>query len=133
MPLSDKAHGIREHFLRQIGHDTPFYQLFDCLAEVAFFAKDRNSRLVCASKRFLDRFGFREEAEVIGKDDFELFPPRLAENFRRDDAEVFRTGRPKQNVVELFFNEQGVPDWYITNKLPLRNRRGEIIGLMGIS
>jgi transcriptional regulator GlxA family with amidase domain len=33
--------------------------------------------------------------------------------------------------VELFFNRQGLPDWYITNKLPLRNREGAIVGLMG--
>jgi PAS domain S-box-containing protein len=124
---------IRDRFLRRIGFDTPFYHLFDCLAEVAFFAKDRDSRLICASRRFLDRFGFRKESEVIGKDDFDLFPPRLAESFRRDDEEVFRTGEPKKNIVELFFNEQGVPDWYITNKLPLRDRHGDVIGLMGIS
>src|SRR4051812_48679459 len=106
----------RERFLQRISPDTPFYQLFDCLPEVTFFAKSRDFRLMCASQRFLERFGFREEAEVLGKDDFELFPPRLAENFRRDDEEVFRTGKPKRNIVELFFNEQGVPDWFITNK-----------------
>jgi len=124
---------VRERFLRRISFDTPFYHLFDCLAEIAFFAKDRDSRLICASRRFLDRFGFRQESAVIGKDDFDLFPPRLAESFRRDDEEVFRTGAPKKNIVELFFNEQGVPDWYITNKLPLRDRHGAVIGLMGIS
>ncbi len=124
---------IRERFIERISHETPFYRLFDCLPEVAFFAKSRDFRLMCASQRFLERFGFREEAEVIGKDDFQLFPPRLAESFRRDDEEVFRTGESKRNIVELFFNEQGVPDWFITNKLPLRDRRGEVIGLMGIS
>lgn len=121
----------RDRFLSSISHDTPFYRLFDLLPEVSFFAKDRDFRLMCASRRFLDRFGFRDEAQMVGRDDFELFPPRLAENFRRDDEEVMRTGEPKLNIVELFFNDQGVPDWFITNKLPLRNRRGDVIGLMG--
>ena len=133
MSLPHNPSLLRERFLRRISFDTPFYHLFDCLAEIAFFAKDRDSRLICASRRFLDRFGFRRESEVIGKDDFDLFPPRLAESFRRDDEEVFRTGEPKKNIVELFFNEQGVPDWYITNKLPLRDQHGAVIGLMGIS
>lgn len=127
------ARKARAAFLQQISHDTPFYQLFDCLPEVTFFAKDREFRLLCASQRFLERFGFHSEAEVIGKNDFDLFPPRLAENFRLDDEEVIRTGAPKRNIVELFFNEQGVPDWYITNKLPLRDAEGTVIGLMGIS
>jgi AraC-like DNA-binding protein len=86
---------------------------------------------MCASRRFLERFGFKTEEEIVGRDDFELFPPRLAENFRADDAEVLRTGAPKLNIVELFFNDQGVPDWFITNKLPLRDRRGRVIGIMG--
>jgi AraC-like DNA-binding protein len=123
----------RERFLRGLSHSTPFYALFDLLPNVSFFAKDKACRLMGVSQRFLARFGFRTEAEVIGKDDFQLFPPLLAENFRRDDLEVLRTGEPKLQIVELFFNEQGVPDWYLTNKLPLRNRSGAVIGLMGVT
>ncbi len=121
----------REKFLRQIGVETPFYRLFDHMPDVSFFAKDRHFHLMCASQRFVERFGYCDENEMIGKEDFELFPARLAESFRRDDEEVMLTGEPKLNIVELFFNEQGVPDWFITNKLPLRNARGAVIGVMG--
>jgi AraC-like DNA-binding protein len=121
----------RELFLRRIDAATPFYRLFDHMPDVSFFAKDRHFRLMCASQRFVERFGFRDEAQVIGKDDFALFPSRLAENFRRDDEEIMRTGEPKLNIVELFFTEQGVPDWFVTNKLPLRDRRDRVIGVMG--
>lgn len=126
-----KASALRSGFLSRIGTDTPFYRLFDHLPEISFFAKDEKFRLMCASLRFLERFGFTDESEVIGKDDFELFPERLAENFRRDDEEVIRTGEPKLNIVELFFNAQGVPDWFITNKLPLRDAGGAVVGVMG--
>jgi AraC-like DNA-binding protein len=122
---------LRERFLRRIGTDTPFYRLFDVMPDVAFFAKDRKFRLMCASQRFIERFGFRSEAQVIGKEDFALFPPRIAENFRRDDEQVMQTGEPKLNIVELFFTDQGIPDWFITNKLPLRDQQGRIIGVMG--
>jgi AraC-like DNA-binding protein len=121
----------RERFLRRLGTATPFYQLFDLMPDVSFFAKDRRFRLMCASERFLARFGFREESEVIGKEDFDIFPSRLAENFRRDDEEIVRTGQPKRNIVELFFTDQGIPDWFVTNKLPLRDRAGHVLGIMG--
>ena len=121
----------RDRFLRRIGPDSGFHRVFDFMPDVAFFAKDRQFRLVCASRRFFERFGFREESQVIGREDFDLFPPRLAESFRRDDEEVVRTGEPKTNIVELFFTEQGVPDWFITNKLPIRDHTGHIIGVMG--
>lgn len=121
----------REEFLGQISPETPFYRLFDFMPDVAFFAKDNQFRFMCASRRFIERFGFRDEAQVVGLNDFDLFPSRLAESFRRDDTEVFATGSPKLNIVELFFTDQGIPDWFMTNKLPLRDRQGRIIGLMG--
>ena len=127
----DTAARTRELFLRRISSDTPFYRLFDFMPDVSFFAKDNRFRFMCASQRFIERFGFRDESEVVGRDDFDLFPSRLAENFRRDDEEVMATGAPKLNIVELFFTDQGIPDWFITNKLPLRDRRDRIIGVMG--
>jgi PAS domain S-box-containing protein len=122
----------RDIFLNQISPETPFYRLFDFMPDVSFFAKNRESRIMCANRRFVERFGLKSEEDVIGKSDFDLFPPRLAENFRRDDDEVFQSGEPKLNIVELFFTDQGIPDWFITNKVPLRGKDGGIIGLMGL-
>jgi AraC-like DNA-binding protein len=121
----------RDAFLQQIGPTTPIYQLFEHLSDIAFFAKDAQCRIVCASRLFFERFGFQEEAEILGKDDFELFPSRLAEAFRKDDEAVLCTGEPRINLLELFFNRQGIPDWFVTNKLPLKNLDGTVIGLMG--
>lgn len=125
------AASSRERFLARISPDTAFYRLFDPMPDVAFFAKDNHFRIMGASRRFFERFGFAEETQIIGKDDFELFPARLAESFRRDDEEVMRSGEPKLNIVELFFTQQGIPDWFVTNKLPLRDRKGRVIGVMG--
>ena len=121
----------REQFLASLGPQTPFYHLFDHLPDVAFFAKDLQCRILCASRLFYERFGFQSESQIVGRDDFELFPKRLAETFRQDDEAVMETGEAKFNLVELFFNRQGIPDWYVTNKIPLRNAAGVVIGLMG--
>jgi len=122
---------LRARFIRRVSADSPFYRLFDHLPDLAFFAKDREFRLVCASRRFIERFGFSQENDIVGKTDFDLFPARLAENFRRDDEEVLKNGKPKLNIVELFFTDQGIPDWFVTNKLPLLAAKGRVIGLMG--
>jgi PAS domain S-box-containing protein len=121
----------RDRFIEEIGAGTPFYRLFDYLPDVSFFAKDRDFRFVCASKPFVERFGLKDESQVLGKDDFALFPSRLAESFRQDDEEIIRTGQPRLKIVELFFTEQGIPDWFTTNKLPIRNRAGDLVGIMG--
>lgn len=122
---------LRTRFLKAVADDSPFYLLLDHMPGVSFFAKDAQFRIVCANRHFYERFGCGSEAEMVGKDDFQLFPQRLAENFRRADEEIFRTGRPRLNIVELFFNQQGIPDWFITNKLPVKGRNGKIIGVMG--
>jgi AraC-like DNA-binding protein len=123
---------LRARFIRRVSADSPFYRLFDHLPDLAFFAKDREFRLMCASRRFVERFGFSQENDIVGKTDFDLFPARLAENFRRDDEEIFNNGKPKLNIVELFFTDQGIPDWFVTNKLPLCDDKGRVIGIMGI-
>lgn len=134
MSLTRKdAAALRTRFLSAIGPDTPLHRILDLIPEISFFAKDTSFRLICASRSFIERLGFRDELQLTGRNDFDLFPASLAEKFRADDAEVFRTGRAKHNIVELFFNDQGIPDWYVTSKEPLRDARGKIIGLMGIT
>lgn len=107
--------------------------IMEHLPGVSFFIKNSEGCLMKGNKNFLVRFGFKNEEELIGKRDADLFPQNLVENFRKDDQEVLTSGEPKLNIIELFFNRQGLPDWYITNKLPLKNRKGEVVGLMGIT
>ncbi len=122
---------LRDRFLSSLAPESQFYHLFDHLPGVSFFAKNARFQIVCANKHFVESLGFKQESDLLGKEDFDLFPSRLAENFRKDDEEVLRTGLPRLNIVELFFNPQGLPDWFITNKLPVRDRKGRVIGLTG--
>jgi AraC-like DNA-binding protein len=122
---------LKLHFSKKMADDAMFYPLFDHMPGVSFFAKDEKFRIVAANRHFYERFGFEKESDIIGLDDFTLFPTGLAEHFRRDDIEVLTTGLAKLNIVELFFNRQRIPDWFITNKLPVLGRSGKVIGLMG--
>lgn len=131
LPRPESPAALRERFIRRVSASSPFYRLFDHLPDLAFFAKDRKFRFMCASRRFMDRFGIAHETDIVGKNDFDLFPVRLAENFRRDDEEVLASSKPKLNIVELFFTDQGIPDWFVTNKLPLLDDDGHVIGIMG--
>src|SRR5690606_36499430 len=42
------------------------------------------------------------------------------------------TGEPLRDLIELFPTREGLPEWFITHKVPLYSRSGEIIGLCGI-
>lgn len=125
------AADLKDGFFRAMAPPWQLAQLMDHLPGVAFFAKDSGFRLVAANRAFWERLGCRGEEDLLGRTDFDLFPPRLAGHFRRDDEEVMRTGRPKLGIIELFFNRQGLPDWYFTRKFPVFGAGGEVIGVMG--
>lgn len=119
-------------FFARMGGEQQFQQLFEHFPGVYFFVKDRQSRMVCASQPFWERLGAKSETEIIGRTDYEFFPQHAADHFQRDDEQVMSSGRPLIGRVELWYNEQQVLDWFITNKLPVRDLSGEIIGVMGI-
>jgi AraC-like DNA-binding protein len=121
----------QSRFLEQMDASGAFYLLFDYLPGVSFFAKTSDFELIFANHAFIERVGVQHEEEIIGKTDFELFPRSLAESFRKDDAWVLQQGQPKLQIIELFVNVDGLPDWYVTNKLPIFGKNREVIGIMG--
>lgn len=118
-------------FIASLAPGSYFHHSFDHLKGIAFFAKDKHLRIIAGCRNFYLRFGYSSEAEIIGKTDHELAPAYLVEHFIADDQEVMRTRQPKLNIVEVFLNDVGIPDWYLTNKMPLFDKDGEVIGLMG--
>ena len=84
------------------------------------------------SEGVLQLYGFKSESEIVGLTDFDLSPPQMAQAYVKDDAKILATGQPLLNRVELWFDQARVPDWYVVNKLPIRDHKGKIIGIMGV-
>ena len=122
---------VRKHFLASLAAPDQLTGILDHLGDISVFAKNRDFQLTYGNRHFYERFGFSEGSDFIGKNDFELYPRPLAEKFRADDVRVFSTASPLRNIVELFLNQQGIPDWFITQKVPLFGKDGGVVGLMG--
>ncbi|MBI5686245.1 MAG: helix-turn-helix domain-containing protein [Verrucomicrobia bacterium] len=122
----------REAWLRQIAPTSLFHALFDHLPGLHFFAKNRRGETMFASSSVRKLYDLRDEADVIGLTDFDLNPPVMAKGYVADDARIYRTGEPVLRRVELWWDARGIPDWYQVTKLPIRSRRGAIIGIMGV-
>jgi AraC-like DNA-binding protein len=106
-------------------------QPLDHLPDVLYFVKDAESRLMAVSPGSITRLGFKTDRDMIGLTDREFVAPELADKYLADDQWVLRHGRPLRNIVEMWFNEQGVRDWIITDKYPLRDACGNVVGLLG--
>ena len=117
--------------LQEIHSTANFLAMFDTLEGISFFAKDRNFCLIYANPPFYRRLGLQSQKELLGKNDFELFPEPLAKKFRKDDEWIIGNAKPMTDLVELFLNLQGIPAWYLTNKFPIMNKKAQPIGVMG--
>jgi AraC-like DNA-binding protein len=117
-------------FLRRLGGPQPLRAMFDHLPGVSVSVKDRHSRVVFAARSILEKFGMTEELEIVGTTDRDRYPAHLAEIFLSGDREVLALGRPVIDRAEVWYNAQGALDWCVVTKLPLKDRRGKVIGLM---
>ncbi|MGD0037219.1 MAG: two-component regulator propeller domain-containing protein [Bacteroidota bacterium] len=98
----------------------------------SIYVKDTACRKTISNLADVRNVGFHTEAEVLGKDDFELFPKELAESFIADDRTVIQTGQPVVNKEEYVIDEKGQRRWLLTTKLPLYDEKDQTIGLVGI-
>jgi len=121
----------RDAWLNEIDPAYLFHRLFDAMPGLQFFAKNQRGEMMFMNQANLHKFHTTDETAVIGLTDFDLGPPALAQSYVNDDARIFATGEPLLNHVEMVFDEQAMPDWFVVNKMPIRSRAGEIIGIMG--
>jgi sigma-B regulation protein RsbU (phosphoserine phosphatase) len=94
------------------------------------FRKDREGRFIFANQQFCRALG-RKLEEVIGKTDFDFFPPDLAAKYQHDDAAVMATGEAVGTVEE--HQPAGGEKLYVqVVKTPIRGIDGQVTGLQGI-
>jgi len=125
-----KRSTIQDAFLKQIGNLEIFQQLLETLPDVAFFMKDAQGRFILQNRCSLEYSGLNSEQEVVGKTDHDLFPKDRADLYVQSDRAVLESGQPILNLIEPA--PESSNRLIVGNKFPLRNRRGKIIGIIGI-
>jgi PAS domain S-box-containing protein len=98
----------------------------------SIYCLDSDCRKTLANLTDIRYMGAKSESEVIGKNDFDFYPLDIAKSFFRIDNEVIKTGKPLLNCEEFLMDENGEKRWLLSSKLPMRNKNGEITGLLGI-
>src|SRR5689334_96073 len=96
----------------------------------AIFVKDLDGRYVLVNQAAA-RFIARTPEEVIGKNDFELYPEDTARRFVQDDRTVLETGKA-MSFEGVASSAQG-SQAYLVTKGVCRDKTGKILGIYGIS
>jgi len=93
------------------------------------FLKDRSSVYLSCNENLAKDFKIKAE-EIVGKTDYDLFPKELAEKYRADDKQIIELGWTKD--IEEKYIQEGQEFIVHTVKTPVKDRQGNIIGVLGI-
>ncbi len=107
--------------------------LMDSMTNAVFW-KDLNSQYLGCNRSFSEFAGF-EPALLLGKSDRDM-PWADDEEFSSEwfidwDRAVMDSGEPQFGILERLRRADGKVTWIETNKVPLRDLNGDIIGLLG--
>jgi PAS domain S-box-containing protein len=95
--------------------------------------KDTQSRYILSNLSHLRVLRAECLEEIVGKTDFDFFPPEVAARFYADEEHLIRTGEPIVNADEEILDESGQRRFLLTTRLPIEDAQGEILGTFAIS
>lgn len=117
---ADLARGASEQLLQSILDNSG----------TVIFHKDVNGRYRLVNRLFQDLFHVRR-ADVVGKTDYEIFPPEIAARFQENDRKALASGAPI-SAEEAVSQEDGVHT-YLSVKFPIQDSDGTVVGVCGIA
>jgi AraC-like DNA-binding protein len=74
----------------------------------------------------------KDDAEIIGRTDFDLNPGSMAQAYVDDDKHLLNGQAKLIERIELWWDRQGMPDWFLVTKLPILALNGRPKGVMGL-
>jgi len=93
------------------------------------FHKDKNSVYVSCNNNYARDLKIKPD-EIIGKTDYDFYNKDLAEKYRADDKRIMESG--KTEYIEEKYIQNGQEVIVETVKTPLKDKKGDTIGLLGI-
>jgi PAS domain S-box-containing protein len=106
--------------------------IMDYVPDRIYF-KDTQSRFLRLSRALARRMGVENPQQAIGKTDFDFYTPEKAQEFYQDEQRIIQTGEPLINKIERQVTSNGEIAWASVTKVPVRDREGNIVGLVGIN
>ncbi len=107
-----------------------FQQFIDSIPD-NIFIKDTNCNFILANNWATKIMGVKSSDELLGRNDFHFFSKKYAKSYFEDDKKVIETGTTILNKQEkVIINNE--TKWYSTTKVPLLDKNGQIVGLMGM-
>ncbi len=99
----------------------------DCI-----YIKNTDGCRIVSNSTDLSLLGYKTEEEVLDKTEMILHPDNIGRMKYNDDMSILRTGNAVINREEELIDKNGKQHWMLTSKVPIRNEKGEITGIVGL-
>jgi PAS domain S-box-containing protein len=96
------------------------------------YIKDRNSRFIAGNNHVAKIMSVDSPDMLIGKTDYDFYDKDLADEYYRDEQELMASGSSIINKEERGLDLDGHEIIVSTTKVPYRNDKGEVIGVVGM-
>lgn len=97
------------------------------------YVKDKEGRYLVSNRSHIRSMGKQSVEDVLGKTNAEIHPSDTASRYNADEQLIMETGQAIIGKEEHRLNQEGQSLWMSTTKVPLQNKDGEIIGIVGIT
>lgn len=114
-------------------HEKELLEALMNTARDSIYFKDRQFRLMRINRKMMEDLNLEDESQAVGKTDIELFGEEFAQKTRADEMRILATGEPIVDLIEGRQLPDGQVNWTSTSKVPVRNNRGEVVGIIGIT
>jgi len=128
-PICGKDLSVGDHKM----HSGDFLQLILDNVPAFVFWKDVNSVYLGCNQNYAEVVGLESPQQIVGKTDADFWPDHTeVESYQKDDRTVMKSGIPKYRYRERTTSKDGEHCWVETTKIPLKDKDGNIFGVMGI-
>ena len=97
------------------------------------FWKSRDLTYLGCNQAFAEVTGMSRPSRVIGKTDYDFQRDSThADSYREWDKMIMDSGKAALDIEESYHNADGSEGTVLTSKVPLKDKDGEVYGLLGI-
>lgn len=116
----------------ELRHSKQMIQLILDNIPQRIFWKDLDSNYMGCNKNFANDAGISNPEEIIENSDYDMpWKSAEADYYRLIDNEVMKNNKPIYHIIEPQTHLDGTIAWLETNKVPLHDEHGNVVGILG--
>jgi PAS domain S-box-containing protein len=125
----DRLKDKRRHTKQAFRESENYYRTLVENLPQKIFLKDKNSVYLSCNENYSRDLKIRPD-EITRKTDYDFYPRELAKKYRTDDKRIIESGKTED--IEERYIQDGKEVIVHTVKTPIKDKRGKIIGVLGI-